>query len=366
MALAKCSDDEFIKLFQQHGATELSKILETNVRSVFSRRRSIESRIGYSLNSPNASLKILGESTLYDAEGEVKLTWVKTTADKEKQEQIFRDGVLAMSKKLPRLKPINSPAQSLPDLLNLYTLTDFHLGMLGDDWDNKTAEDVLINCFSEMINNSPKAHTAIICQLGDFLHSDYPGLRSETPLSGHQLNSDGEPNNIIASSIKLLRRVVDASLTKHENVHVIMAEGNHDITSSIWLRHMFDALYEDNPRVTIDTSDLPYYVHHHGDTMLAFHHGHLKKFSTLTSVFAATFPEIWGKTKYRYAHCGHLHHAQVKEDMGMTVTQHRTLASKDAYSKRLSYFSERKAESTTYHKKFGQVASNYVTPEMII
>ena len=343
--------------------------LGVDQRQVYRRRRQIEEKCNIKIPTPSEvddGFKVKGTSTLYDADGEVKLEWVKTSIDQERQDEIFREALAAMSEKLPRTKPISSPKTSLPDLLNLYTITDFHLGMLSSEWDNTIAEDVLIGCFNEMIANSPKSGNAIICQLGDFLHTDFPGLRPETPLSGNLLDVDGQADSIISIAIRSLRKVIDAALAKHELVHVIMAEGNHDITSSIWLRHMFAALYENEPRVTIDVSELPYYCHQHGETMLAFHHGHLKKLSTLTSVFAATFPEIWGKSKYRYAHCGHLHHSLVKEDMGMTVTQHRTLAAKDAYSKRRAYFSERKAECTTYHKKFGQVASNYVTPEMIM
>jgi hypothetical protein len=364
-----CSDEDFIQFFSQDGARTLADKLGIKEREIYRRRRRIENRYDIKILPPSAvgdGFKVKGTSTLYDADGEVKLEWVKTSVDQDRQDEIFHEALAAMSEKLPRVKPIISPKTSIPDLLNLYTITDYHLGMLSDDWDNVIAEDVLVGCFNEMITNSPRAGDAIICQLGDFLHTDFPGLRPETPFSGNTLDVDGRADGIISIAIRSLRKLIDAALVKHKTVHVIMAEGNHDVTSSIWLRHMFAALYEDEPRVTVDVSELPYYCRQHGETMLAFHHGHLKKFSTLTSVFAATFPEIWGKSKNRYAHCGHLHHSLVKEDMGMTVTQHRTLAGKDSYSNRRAYFSERKAECTTYHKKFGQVASNYVTPEMIM
>lgn len=365
----KFSDKDFIEDFSKDGARILAEKLGVRERAIYHRRRKIEEKYDIKLLAPSTvedGFKVKGTSTLYDADGDVKLEWVKTSVDQERQDEIFREALSAMSKNLPRVKPTNSPKTSIPDLLNLYTITDYHLGMLSDNWDNVIAEDVLIGCFKEMINNSPQAGNAIICQLGDFLHTDFPGLRPETPLSGNLLDVDGRADGIISIAIRSLRKVIDVALEKHETVHVIMAEGNHDVTSSIWLRHMFAALYENEPRVTIDINELPYYCHQHGETMLAFHHGHLKKFSTLTAVFAATFPEIWGKSKNRYAHCGHLHHSQVKEDMGMTVTQHRTLSGKDSFSNRRAYFSERKAECTTYHKKFGQVASNYVTPEMIM
>ncbi len=164
----------------------------------------------------------------------------------------------------------------------------------------------------------------------------------------------------------MLRRLVEAALLKHERVHVVLAEGNHDMASSVWLREMFTALYEDEPRVTIDSSVLPFYVYQHGETMLAFHHGHLVKLASLPLLFAAKFPEIWGTTKKRYCHTGHKHHVDEKEHPGITVIQHPTLAAPDAYAARGGWLSERQASSITYHDKFGQVARNTVTPEMVV
>ena len=154
------------------------------------------------------------------------------------------------------------------------------------------------------------------------------------------------------------------ALSKHDDVVVLMAEGNHDMVGSVWLRSLFDALYEKEPRVTVEKSPLPYYEYKHGKTALFFHHGHLRKVPQLPGVFAAQFSETWGSTKYRYAHTGHFHHKVEKEDMGCTITQHRTLAAKDSYAARGGYFAERKAECVTYHKDYGIVSTVNVTPEM--
>jgi hypothetical protein len=144
-----------------------------------------------------------------------------------------------------------------------------------------------------------------------------------------------------------------------------MAEGNHDMASSVWLRVMFRALYENEPRVEVIDSELPYYVYQHGKTMLAFHHGHLKKNDQLPILFAAQFPKVWGDTTKRYAHCGHRHHAEEKEHSGLTVIQHPTLAARDAYAARGGWIAERAVTAITYHSEFGQVARNTVVPEML-
>lgn len=314
---------------------------------------------------------VKGTSTLRDAQtGEARLVWEKTTRDAEEQEMAIRASVEAMSEDIPRAKPVKAPKSVNEDLANLYVITDYHLGMLASaeetkeaNYDLKIAEKLLVDSFAQMMAMAPDSETAIICQLGDFLHSD--GIMAVTPTSGHLLDQDGRYWRVVKTAIRALRNIVDMALSKHKNVHVIMAEGNHDITSSIWLRAMFAALYEKDSRVTVEESPLPYYAYQHGDTALYFHHGHLRKFTGLTNLFAAQFPKIWGDTQYRYGHCGHMHHSHVKEDSGITITQHRTLSAKDAYASRGGYFAERKAECVTYHKKHGQVASTHVTPEMV-
>jgi DNA repair exonuclease SbcCD nuclease subunit len=162
-----------------------------------------------------------------------------------------------------------------------------------------------------------------------------------------------------------LRHVIDRALENHAKVIVLMAEGNHDMASSVWLRHLFGLLYENEPRVDVMDSELPYYVHTHGETMLAFHHGHLKKNDQLPLLFAAQYPKEWGNTTKRYCHTGHRHHVEEKEHSGMMVIQHATIAARDAYAARGGWIAERKIKAITYHKEYGETSTVTCTPEML-
>jgi hypothetical protein len=184
-------------------------------------------------------------------------------------------------------------------------------------------------------------------------------------MHGHVLDAAGRYSQMVQAAIRVLRRVVDLALMCHEEVHVLFVEGNHDLAGSMWLRLMFGALYENEPRLTVNDSEVPYYVLRHGCTMLAFHHGHMSKNASLPLLFAAQFPAIWGATTKRYAHCGHRHHVEEKEHAGMTVVQHPTLAARDAYAARGGWIAERAATCITYHEAYGQVARTIVTPEML-
>jgi hypothetical protein len=311
-----------------------------------------------------------GVSTYYNKDGAPSQQWVKSRLDDAQFQLALRAAAEAMAEDVPRVPPIiRLPAGGGEKLLNLYTLTDCHVGMLawakeaGEPWDLKISEDVLFRCFERMLLSAPDAEVGVVNQLGDFLHSD--SLLPVTPTSGHVLDQDVRFSKMVGVAIKLLRRVIDLALMKHREVVVLMAEGNHDMASSVWLRLMFKALYENEPRVTVIDSELPYYAHQHGQTMLAFHHGHLKKIDQFPLTFAAQYPVMWGATTKRYAHAGHRHHLETKEHGGMIVMQHPTLAARDAYAARGAWFAERAAKAITYHSEFGQVGEITVTPDMM-
>lgn len=313
--------------------------------------------------------QVKGTSTYYDKDGKPSAQWVKTTRDHAQTEQIMRDFAESLMQQVPRSAPLPKPPHSTAELCNLYVMTDCHVGMLawgketGEDWDLDIAERTLTGCFEQLVMSAPAARQCVLAQLGDWLHQD--GILPVTPQSGHILDADGRFSKVVKAALRILRRMIDCALMRHETVYVLMAEGNHDISSSIWLRIMFKALYENEPRVVMIDSEMPYYVHQHGQCMLAFHHGHLKKKEALPLYFAAQFPRIWGDTTYRFIHTGHMHHEDIKEYAGVTVVQHPTLAARDAHSSRHAYLSHRQATATTYHSTRGKVATVTVTPEMI-
>jgi len=311
-----------------------------------------------------------GHSTLYkQGQAEPALQWVKTRADDSQREQIIRAAVDALMDDTPRSAPSIEPPDVSSDLCNVFTLTDVHVGAYawgketGADWDLNIAERTVTAAVAHLIGASPLADKCVIAQLGDFLHQD--GLAAVTPTSGHQLDSDSRFSKVVGVAVRILRAVIDMALARHRKVVVLMAEGNHDVASSVWLRHMFGLLYEKEPRVEVIDSELPYYCLQHGKTMLAWHHGHLKKIDQLPLLFAAQFPAVWGSTVRRYVHTGHLHHKHEQEHSGVMVIQHPTIAARDAYAARGGWIADREMNAITYSSKAGQVARATVCPEML-
>jgi hypothetical protein len=315
----------------------------------------------------------LGKVTQHVKAGVVVQEWPRLMPDAAAREAAFRAMVDGLKEELPRIPPTSAPTSSSIRalLLNQYTITDLHFGMLAwseenrkSDWDLKIAEKLLLAWFAAAIAGSPQASVGILAQLGDMLHHD--ALRSVTPGHGHVLDADSRLQKVIRVVIRVIRQIIAMMLQKYPRVHIIMASGNHDEASSIWLREMLAVMYENEPRVTVDNSADIYYAYEWGNTALFYHHGHKRSIKNgVDAIAAAKFSEMFGRCAKRYCHTGHFHSAEMRESPLMKIEQHRTLAAPDAHSN-AAYSSDRDATVITYHRKFGETGRFTLSPEMVM
>ena len=311
---------------------------------------------------------VKGTSTLYDADGNIKQQWVKTQADLEAQNQLFLAAIEEISSGIPRYA--QEEKASLTDnnsnYMNLYTLTDYHLGMMawglesGVDWNTKISEETFYKSIGRMVDQSAPAAIGVLNLQGDFLHTDM--MEAVTPTNHHSLDTDVRFPQLIEVAVRSIKYAVDKMLTKHPKVVLLIAQGNHDIASTHWLQMLFKMYYENTPEVNVVVSPNPYYCIEFGKTMLVVHHGHKADVGKMSSSVAGLFPKVWGNTEYRYAHMGHRHHKIIKENFGLIVEQHQALAPKDAYSAHGGYIAERGANVITYSKDHGEVSRVTVRP----
>lgn len=312
----------------------------------------------------------MGKVTIHRKDGQIEQTWERQHPDEEALVEAIEAAVEALSTSLVPATPSAKVTLANDDLLTLYTFTDYHVGMLawakegGDDWDLKIAEDVGIKAMNAMVEGAPKSKVGVVNIQGDFLHWD--GLTAITPTHGHVLDADGRFGKVVDVSIKLIRQLVSEALTKHEEVILLICEGNHDLASSLWLRKLFALYYSEDSRVSVHDSELPFYAIEWGQTMLGFHHGHMRKNEGLPALFSAQFREMWGRCPRVYIHTGHKHHKDVKDYPGARLIQHPTLAARDAHASRGGWWSEREITAMTFSKRFGWVGDYNVTPEMVM
>ena len=359
---------------------DVAKQLDLNIRTVKRHAAAVRKSAALKFFSPEQGINnplpegftASGISELRNERtGESVLRWYKSKTDQEKLIEMLVERLEEFDFKPAPTIPA-SKKQGSKDLLSLYTLTDFHLGMYawseetGDDWDTEIASKVLLNAIIDMASAAPDSETAILNLQGDFLHWD--GLEAVTPMNKHILDADTRHDRMIELALDLTMWAIDILARKHKLVKVIICEGNHDIAGSAWLRKAMKKLYSKTKRIEVDDAAFPYYAHLHGETMLGFHHGHKTKNKSLPALFSSEprYRSMWGEANYCYIHTGHYH--QTEQDMsefgGAIVERHPTLAGRDAYAARGGYVSRRAARVITYDKTLGEVGRSTVLPRI--
>ncbi|EDF0606879.1 winged helix-turn-helix domain-containing protein, partial [Salmonella enterica subsp. enterica serovar Enteritidis] len=165
------------------GPTEIAKKYNMSRRNVQLRSARLAKKgVGHGRDVSHLvpdGYKIKGTSSLVDEFGNTKLQWVKTDADAERQVELMRAVIDGMKSDITPVSSVHRPKKRLNEkLLNLYTVSDFHLGMLawadesGDDWDMKIAEDLFSRWFDAAFQKAPDAGVGVINLLGDFAHFD--------------------------------------------------------------------------------------------------------------------------------------------------------------------------------------------------
>lgn len=315
---------------------------------------------------------LLGKVTYQvGANGNVERMWPRAMPDEQLRQAAMRAAFEAMASELPRAEIVNTHLVGPEDKCNQFTVTDYHFGMMswgeetgGADWDLKIAEQLWCRWWAYAIKQAPDADTAVLAQIGDLLHFD--GMKAITPTNGHVLDSDSRFSKIVRTVIRCMRFAVRLLLEKHRQVHLIFSDANHDEASEVWMRELFAAHFENEPRVTVDRSPGSYNVFEWGLTSLFYHHGHKKKFKQVDTTWVGRFREVFGRTRFSYGHTGHLHSDEVfQSNTGIKVERHETLAAPSAYESNAGYNSGRSAKVITYSKKFGECGRFTITPEMV-
>lgn len=374
--LSYCDTDrqrEVLAAYIEHGTSEAAakhlNCRDSNVRHIVNTIQRNAAKKGWNpIDRIPEGYKLKGRSTLRDADGNTKIEWIKTEVDKERMEQIMRETTEALAEPIKPWPVVKAPKKTASELCTVYTITDYHIGAYswkeesGEDWDLKIAEETLYKAFTDMIDASPDAEQAVFCQMGDFLHWD--GLSAITPLNKHVLDSDGRYGKLVQIAILTCIRAVEMLLHKHKRVHVVICEGNHDLTGSVWLQAIMRNAFEKNKRVTIDDSVFPYYSFSWGKVFLGWHHGHLTKIKGLAGKFFSEprFRKDMSGAEYIYLSTGHFHTKESFEDSGAYVERHPTLNARDAYGARGFQHSQRGALAITYDKEKGETTRITVTP----
>ena len=309
-------------------------------------------------------------TTLRDADGNVKLTWHKTTKEGENLEALLNSFEQAVdARDLPKAKKIAAPKTCDKDLLTIYPWGDPHIGMLawpletGNDFNLSIATAQLFQAVDKLVDAAPASEEALIINLGDFFHSD--NMQNRTARSGHALDVDSRWAKILDAGVAVAVRCVKRALQKHKKVSVDNRIGNHDDHSSIFLATCLRSHFAENPRVHVNPSANMFYYKEFGANLIGSTHGHTVKPDKLPGVMAADQREAWGRTQHRYWYTGHVHHESKKEYPGCIVETFRTLAARDAWHNGQGYRAGRSMVCDVIHSKHGRVLRHEIGVEAL-
>lgn len=309
-------------------------------------------------------------SRLTDSQGETRAQWTAYEAARVDRanalKKAFEEFVGNYSFKAPQILHIGSAAS---DHKVVVPIGDPHIGMLahaseaGEHFDLKIAERELLAATDLVIQQAPPADTCDLVNLGDWFHAQTDEQR--TPRGGNKVDVDGRREKIAEISLRMVERMTELALAKYKRVKFIWVPGNHDPDiSTVWCM-MLRRIFRDNPRVDIPSNLDPFIVEEFGQCMFLYNHTDKVKLQQLKDVMAGFFPEMWGRTKHRYIHGGHVHHSEVKEQLGVIAESHNTLAGSDAWHRAEGYGAKRLLKAIGYHKLYGEFARNTSSLERV-
>jgi hypothetical protein len=300
---------------------------------------------------------IVERSTLKIGDDWYKTRLSHTALTREAIEEMFEDYRGKSEILLP-------PARTDPTRLAFYPTADIHLGLLAwhrdseRDWDLAIAERELLKAHSDLIRGTPSTQTAILLDLGDQFHMN--DQTNATPMHKHRLDVDGRFPKVAKTGVKIRKAMIEMALQNHERVIYRGVPGNHDPEAQMWLSIALSCFFENNPRVIIDDDPSEFWFYEFGKTFLAANHGHKVKPNMLPGIMAADRPEIWGRTRYKYAFSGHIHREKSGEELGVAWETMRTINPGDNYSHTGGWRSGHELTSITFSAETGRGPRQYV------
>ena len=386
------SNRKLCRMFHVHHSV-VSRVLKNNLETRFAEKSEISEQIGdtWVLTLPKTRISTLEELLEYckvdlgiwqverflankwegfskDNDGNVNVTPLfQVKAHLKKKQNIIDaraeiEALKAEAKKDAKIpKPILRSTKHSGNLLEI-SLNDAHFGKLawgievgGIDYDSRIAQETFIKAVDNLLDRSKGFNVDhILFVVGnDLLHSD--DLQGRTT-KGTIVDCDTR----YQKTFEIVRQTVTQCIERFRliaPVTVKMVSGNHD-ELSIW--HLGDSLscyfanYED---VEVDNTPIYRKYFEWGLCSLMMTHGDKAKRSDLPLLFATEKPELFGRTKWREIHTGHLHSTKTEEFHGVRVRILPSLSPPDYWHFTNGFVGQQRVgEAYLYNKEEGLIA----------
>jgi len=272
----------------------------------------------------NGASKEQGTYTLYSSS--IKVTPAVNKVSLEHIEKMFS------KLKVPKVEDIEY--RNVGNKLLEIPIMDVHLGKLawdketGQDYDMKIAEYIYKSTIRNFISRIDRNQIEkIIFPIGqDFFNVDND--KSSTN-KGTLQNIDSRWQKMFDKGFLLVFWAIE-QLKQIAPVEVCYIPGNHDLTTSYYLIYCLGREYRESKCVNVDISPKVRKYYEYGKCMIGYSHGEEPK-KNLYELMQAEAPEIWGRTKYREFHLGHLHSRHLEEHLGFAIRRIASITRSDAW-----------------------------------
>jgi hypothetical protein len=247
------------------------------------------------------------------------------------------------------------------------TMPDVHFGKLAwgvetghANYDVKIAESIYWTAFETILSRAEhRWFNNILFVVGnDILNSD--DIEGRTT-SGTYVSSDARYHKTFSAVRSTQVRAIE-KLRKIAPVKVITVQGNHDQLSCWHLGDSLECYFHNYADVEIDNLPRQRKYHEHGLVGLMWTHGHKAKRTDYPALMAAEQPQMWGRTKYRECHTGHLHMTKTDEQHGFRTRILPSLTAPDDWLATNGFVGNlRNAEGYVWSGKEGLVEQVYYT-----
>ena len=253
------------------------------------------------------------------------------------------------------------------DLLLELTLPDVHFGKLSwgletghANYDVKIAESIYWTAFESVIKRVDHLRfSKVLFVVGnDILNSD--DIEGRTT-SGTYVSSDARYHKTFSSVRNIIIRAIER-LRSIAPVKVMTVSGNHDQLSCWHLGDSIECYFHNYSDVDVDNSPRQRKYYEHGFVGLMFTHGHKAKRTDYPALMAAEQPKMWGRTKFRECHTGHLHMTKTDEQHGFRTRILPSLTAPDDWLATNGFVGNlRNAEAYVWSPKEGLIEQAYYT-----
>jgi hypothetical protein len=215
-------------------------------------------------------------------------------------------------------------------------IPDAHFGKLAwhietgyESYDTKIAEVVFWRALEALIERSSGyEYDQVLFVIGnDVLNAD--DAESHTT-RGTQVDTDGRYHKTFLKVRKLMVKAIER-LREIAPVKVVVVSGNHDTLAAFHLGDSLECWFANYEDVEIDNQPIVRKYHQYGKCMLMFTHGNGGKREDYPLLMATEQPRLFGATKWREAHTGHVHQTKTQEFHGVRVRILPALCPPDAW-----------------------------------